>query len=68
MIKVSVADRAFCGIDVSKSTLAVATQGEAMRRFGRREFANSAAGHRQLIGWLRQRGSRVTVSLEATGI
>jgi len=53
MSKVLVADRAFCGIDVSKSTLAVAMQQAALPGFERREFANSAAGHRQLIGWLR---------------
>lgn len=31
-------------------------------------FANSAAGHTQLIAWLRERGAQVRVSLEATGI
>jgi transposase len=33
-----------------------------------REFANSAAGHKALVGWLLRRGGRVRVSLEATGI
>ncbi len=68
MSKVSVFSPVFCGIDVSKATLAVALQREGIRGFERCEFANSAAGHRQLIGWLRQRGSRATVSLEATGV
>lgn len=66
--KVSVSSQAFCGIDVSKETLAVAVQREGGAGFERREFGNSAAGHRQLIGWLRKRGSKVRVSLEATGI
>lgn len=56
----------FCGIDVSAATLAVAVQqdGRAMEQRG---FANSTAGHKALLGWLRKKG-RARVSLEATGI
>jgi len=58
----------FCGIDVSAKTLAVAVQPEQAEGFQERQFANSATGHRQMIAWLWQRGERVRVSLEATGI
>jgi transposase len=70
MSKVSVSSDAmvFSGIDVSAAMLAVAVQREDGEGLDRREFANSAAGHRQLIAWLGKRGSRVRVSLEATGI
>ena len=57
-----------CGIDVSAATLAVAVQREGSDGFERREFANAAAGHRQLILWLRRAHAPVRVSLEATGI
>ena len=51
MSKVSVSSRAtvFAGIDVSAATLAVAVQREDREGFEQREFANSAAGHKQLI-------------------
>lgn len=52
----------FCGIDVSAATLAVAVGPNQQR-----EFANTAAGHQQLIAWLGKMGS-ARVSLEATGI
>ena len=70
MSKFSVAHRAvlFCGIDVSAATLQVAVQPEGGEHFEQREFANSAAGHKQLVAWLLQRGAAVRVSLEATGI
>jgi transposase len=70
MSKVSVCGDAmlFAGIDVSAATLAVAVQREDGKGLDRREFANSAAGHRQLIAWLGKHGGRVRVSLEATGI
>jgi transposase len=59
----------FAGIDVSAATLAAAVQREGQQgQFERREFANSAAGHRQLIAWLVKGGGRARVSLEATGI
>src|SRR5258708_5124538 len=57
----------FCGVDVSAATLAVAVQQED-RPVERREFANSASGHKALIAWLRRRKAAVRVSLEATGI
>src|SRR5271154_5624577 len=57
----------FCGVDVSARTLAVALH-QQDRPFLEREFANSAAGHKQLIAWLFERGARIRVSLEATGI
>jgi transposase len=58
----------YCGIDVSADTLQVAVQPEGAAGFEQREFANSAAGHRQLIAWLGKRGGSARVSLEATGI
>jgi len=57
----------FCGIDVSAATLAVAVQ-QADRAVERREFANTARGHKALIAWLGKRKAAVRVSLEATGI
>jgi transposase len=68
MSKPLVSREGFCGIDVSKATLSVAIQGEGREGFARREFANSSAGHRQLIAWLLKQATRVRVSLEATGI
>jgi transposase len=68
MSKAAVSSQVFCGIDVSAATLAVAVQREDRDGFEQREFANSAAGHRQLIGWLRKGGAGGRVSLEATGI
>jgi transposase len=57
----------FCGIDVSAATLAVAVI-EQDQPLQQREFANTASGHKALIGWLCKRKDRVRVSLEATGI
>jgi len=57
----------FCGIDVSAKTLAVALH-QQDRAFQQRDFANTKAGHQQLIAWLSNRGGAVRVSLEATGI
>lgn len=70
MSKESVSSHAtvYAGIDVSAATLAVAVQRENREGFEQRQFANSAAGHKQLIGWLLKGGERVRVSLEATGI
>ena len=46
----------FLGIDVSKNTLDVALlQGEGKPRH--KLFANSAAGHRQLLCWLQEQGA-----------
>jgi transposase len=56
------------GIDVSAATLAAAVERQDGTGFDEREFANTAAGRRQLIAWLLGRGGRVRVSLEATGI
>lgn len=58
---------AYCGIDVSARTLAVALIGlDGVVR--QREFFNSARGHKELLAWLGSGGMRVRVSLEATGI
>jgi transposase len=58
----------YAGIDVSAASLAVAVQPEDRAEFEQRQFANSAMGHKQLIGWLLKCGGIVRVSLEATGI
>lgn len=57
----------FCGIDVSAKTLSVAVQGQD-QPLQQREFANTAAGHKALIAWLRKPKATARVSLEATGI
>jgi transposase len=61
------AQRAHAGIDVSAHRLdvALALPGGAVRE-GR--FANTAAGHRQLLKWLSKGGRSVQVCLEATGL
>ena len=60
----------FLGIDVSKRTLDVAllkAEGEQGKSF-HKVFANTPAGHRQLIVWLQQQGVKeVHACLEATG-
>jgi hypothetical protein len=43
-------------------------QREDWAGFEQRQFANSATGHKQLIGWLLKGGGIVRVSLEATGV
>lgn len=58
----------FCGIDVSAATLSVAVEAGPEWKLGQRQFANSAAGHRQLISWLGKSRRPVRVTLEATGI
>jgi transposase len=58
---------AFCGIDVSAGSLAVAMI-EPDHPVSQREFANSSSGHKALIVWLGKRKVKVRVSLEATGI
>jgi transposase len=59
--------RVFCGIDVSRESLAVAvlTPDQPIEQ---REFANSASGHKALIAWLGKMKALARVSLEATGI
>jgi transposase len=57
----------FCGIDVGAETLAVAVL-EQDRPSVQREFANTATGHKALLGWLGKMRAQVRVSLEATGI
>lgn len=64
----SAAAEIFCGVDVSAATLAAAVQHGSGPSWKRREFDNSAAGHRALIGWLAALGPRARVSLEATGV
>lgn len=58
----------FCGIDVSAATLSAAVQTAPEWKLDQRQFANSAAGHRHLLGWLRKRQGLVRVTLEATGV
>lgn len=58
----------FCGIDVSAATLWVAVQAAPEWKLDQRPFANSPAGHRQLLCWLRKSKGLVRVTLEATGV
>lgn len=60
--------KVFCGIDVSAARLDAAVQQEGVDGFRGRQFANTAAGHRQLLGWLRKLGSGARVALEASGV
>ena len=57
----------YCGIDVSSRSLAVALI-EPDHAVYQHEFANSASGHKALLGWLGKYHTLVRVSLEATGI
>jgi transposase len=68
MSNIAVSKQAFCGIDVSAATLAVAVQRPDRNAIDQREFPNSAPGHRQLILWLGKLAVSVRVSLEATGV
>lgn len=64
----AVAGMFFCGIDVSAARLDVAVQRDGAHGFQRRQFANTVAGHRQLLGWLRKLGAKARVALEASGV
>lgn len=55
--------RTWAGIDTAAKTLAVCRWREG--REEARDFANDAAGHRELIGWL---GKRARICVEATGV
>jgi transposase len=52
-----------CGVEVSADVLVVDLDGH-----GQREFTNRAAGHGELVHWLRSVRSEVRVCLEATGL
>jgi transposase len=55
------------GVDVSQDVLDAAVRAPSgAERTG--QFANTAAGHRQLIRWLTKGGQPVRVVLEATGV
>jgi transposase len=55
-----------CGVEVSAVELVVACQGKQGARLER--FANTPAGHRQLLSTLTRGGQRVRVVMEATGL
>src|SRR5512139_383838 len=59
--------RTDAGIDVSARVLDVAAcrDGKTLESV---QFANTAAGHRQLVRWLTKRGRHAQVVLEATGV
>jgi len=52
----------FCGIDVGADTLAVAVM-DWDHPCIEREFANTATGHKALLGWLGKMKAQVRVSL-----
>jgi transposase len=56
-----------CGIEVSAQELVVAMSGKTQEAVLRR-FANTAAGHRQLLQALTRGGKRVRACMEATGM
>jgi len=57
----------FCGIDVSADELVVALR-QGDRDLPQQRFANTAAGHRRLLAWLRGQGGATRITLEATGV
>jgi transposase len=63
-----VIDTVFVGIDVSACTLVVALERDHQPGRQRREFPNTAAGHKVLIQWLSKSATAVQVCLEATGL
>ena len=54
------------GVEVSAKILVVALKVNGQLRTP--EFANTAAGHQQLIGFLLKHSRRVRVCLESTGL
>ena len=56
------------GVDVSQETLDVAARTDSGVEQRTAQFANTSAGHRQLIKWLTKGGRSARVVLEATGI
>jgi len=58
----------FVGIDVSARTLVVALERDHQPGCQRREFPNTAVGHKSLVQWLRQPNTVVRVCIEATGL
>src|SRR5262249_34996257 len=58
----------FVGIDVSACTLGVALERDPQPDRQRREFPNSAAGHKVLVQWLSKSAAAVQVCLEATAL
>ena len=58
----------FVGIDLSACTLVVALERDHQPGRQRREFPNTAAGHKVLIQWLSKSATAVQVCIEATGL
>lgn len=56
------------GVDVSQDSLEVAARTDSGVEERTAQFANTAAGHRQLITWLTKGGRSARVVLEATGV
>jgi transposase len=56
------------GVDVSQETLDVAARTDRGGEPRTAQFANTSAGHRQLIKWLTKGGRAARVVLEATGV
>src|SRR5262245_52500491 len=56
------------GVDVSQETLDVAARAATGVEQRMAQFANTGAGHRQLIKWLTKGGRSARVVLEATGV
>ncbi len=56
------------GVDVSQDTLDVAARTDSGVEQRTAQFANTAAGHHQLIKWLTKGGRAARVVLEATGV
>lgn len=57
---------AAAGVEVSAKVLVVALKVNGQLR--RKEFANTAAGHQQLVNWLRKHSEQVRACLESTGL
>ncbi len=67
MDKIEACGREVCGLEVSAQELVVALTGKKGAAVLHR-FANTAAGHKQLLHTLTRGGKRVSVCLEATGV
>jgi transposase len=57
--------QAVAGVEVSAEVLVLALDNGQMRSA---EFPNTAAGHQQMLRWLRQQAAEVRVCMESTGL
>ena len=56
------------GVDTHQDTHTAAVIDTTGRQLGDRQFPATAAGYRQLLGWLRTFGALLIVGIEGTGV